>query len=176
MIITLVGYRGTGKSSVAVGLAARLGMTPIDADALIERRAGCTIRELFEQQGEPAFRRLERAVLAELLAQDGLVIAAGGGAVLDPDTRQRMRAAGPVVWLQASAATIAARLEADRTTRDRRPPLTSVGPRHEIELLLAQREPLYREVASLAVPTDARDVPEVVDDIVARLPGRELSA
>src|SRR5687768_3992717 len=124
MTITLVGYRGTGKSSVARLLADALGLTAVDADARIEQRAGKTIRQIFADDGEPAFRALERTVAAELFRQPGLVIASGGGAVLNTDIRRDMRAAGPVVWLRAFPATIAARLDADPTTRDRRPALT----------------------------------------------------
>lgn len=170
MTITLVGYRGTGKSSVARELAGRLGLTAVDADAEIERRAGRNIREIFAEQGEPAFRALERTVMAELLSQDGLVIAAGGGAVLNQETRRDMRVAGPVVWLQAAPQTIAARLAGDPATRDRRPALTAADPLSEIASLLAAREPLYRDVATIAVATDDRLPALIIDDILARLP------
>jgi shikimate kinase len=173
MTITLVGYRGTGKSSVARYLADALEMTPVDADAEIERRAGRTIREIFATQGEPSFRALEREVAAELLQQTGLVIASGGGAVLNDATRRDMCAAGPVVWLQASPATIAARLDADPTTRERRPALTTHDPRDEIAALLAVREPLYREVASIVIDTDGKDVEAIVSEILALLPAGE---
>jgi shikimate kinase len=173
MTITLVGYRGTGKSSVARLLADALGLTAIDADAQIEQRAGKTIREIFADEGEPAFRTLERTVAAELLQRPGLVIASGGGAVLHADTRRDMRTAGPVVWLRASPATIAARLDADPTTRDRRPALTEHDPRNEIAALLAVREPLYREVASIVIDTDGKDVKAIVSEILALLPTGE---
>lgn len=169
MTITLVGYRGTGKSSVARLLAERLGLAAVDADAEIERLAGCTIREIFARHGEPEFRTRERTVMAELLHREGLVIAAGGGAVLNPHTRRDMRAAGPVVWLQASSQTIAARLDADPSTRDRRPPLTDSDPSSEIATLLAVREPLYRAVATISIDTDDRSPSEIVDDIIAQL-------
>ncbi|MEX0585449.1 MAG: shikimate kinase, partial [Pirellulales bacterium] len=169
MTITLVGYRGTGKSSVAQRLADRLGLTAVDADAEIELRAGCTIREIFAARGEAGFRALERDVMADLLQRPGLVIAAGGGAVLNAQTRSEMRAAGPVVWLQGSPATIEARLQSDATTRERRPPLTAGDLQTEIATLLAVREPLYRDVASVAVATDDRDIADIVDEIVVRL-------
>ena len=169
MTITLVGYRGTGKSSVARHLADALGLTAVDADALIEQRAAKTIREIFAADGEPAFRALERTVAAELLQQPGLVIASGGGAVLNAETRADMRAAGPVVWLRAAPATIAARLDADPSTRDRRPALTEHDPREEIAKLLAVREPLYREVAGVVVDTDGKDITVLVTEILAAL-------
>lgn len=166
MTITLIGYRGSGKSSVAGPLAERLGWTAVDADAEIERRAGRSIREIFAERGESGFRELERTVLGDLLRQERLVIAAGGGAVLDPQTRREMRRAGPVVWLRADVETLQARMEGDRTTADRRPALTSTGGLQEIERLLAEREPLYRECASLTLETGGRSVAEVVEDIL----------
>jgi len=170
MTITLVGYRGTGKSCVAQELAARLGLVAVDADAEIERRAGRTIREVFAGEGESDFRAQERSVMSDLLQRGGVVIAAGGGAVLNAATRHLMQAAGPVVWLEATPETIAARLDADPATRDRRPALTTHDPRQEIQALLAAREPLYREVATIRVTTDGRTVMDIVDEIVARLP------
>ena len=154
MIITLIGYRGTGKTSVARPLAERLGWQAIDADVDLEARAGRTIREIFDTDGEGEFRRLERDTLVDLLSRDRLVIAAGGGAVLNPDTRADFKEAGPVVWLTASADTIEKRLFGDQTTTERRPNLTSQGGRAEIEALLSQREPLYRECSLIEVATD----------------------
>ena len=146
MVVTLIGYRGTGKTSVAGPLAARLGFQSVDADTEIEHRAGLTIREIFADEGEPGFRARERDVMAEYLAQDRIVIAAGGGAVLDADTRARIRVAGPAVWLRATVKTIERQVAADATTRDRRPNLTTGG-RREIEEVLALREPIYRQCA-----------------------------
>lgn len=170
MIVTLIGYRGSGKTSVAPPLAAALGCGWIDADEEIERRAGCSIREIFAKEGEPAFRELEKQVLAELLGAENLVLAAGGGAILDQQTRARMKAAGTVVWLRASVETLAARLNADDSTTDRRPDLTPEGGRREIERLLAQRAPLYRDCADVLVETDGRTVEEIVARILAALP------
>jgi shikimate kinase len=166
MVVTLIGYRGTGKTSVAPPLARRLQFESIDADAELERRAGMTIREIFESEGEPGFRARERALLTELLQGNRLVIAAGGGAVMDPGTRKRMRAAGPVVWLRAKVETIERQIAADPSTRERRPALTAAGGRREIESILAVREPLYRETATIAVDVDDRTVEEIVAEIV----------
>lgn len=173
MTITLVGYRGTGKSTIAGALAARLGWTAIDADAEIESRAGRSIREIFATAGEGEFRRQERAVLAELLQRDRLVIASGGGAVLSPETRCDMAAAGPVVWLTASLETLRARLAADASTPGRRPALTAHDPGTEIATLLALREPYYRDVATLTVATDGRTPEEIVSEILCGLPVTE---
>ncbi len=177
MIITLIGYRGTGKTTIARPLAERLGWSAIDADVELERRAGRSIREIFASDGEPEFRRRERETLCDLLQQDRLVIAAGGGAILNPQTRTDFRAAGPVVWLKASVDTIEYRLHGDASTRERRPNLTSSGGRAEIEQMLAFREPLYRECATLIVETDrplpgdcdAPTVARLVDFIIEQL-------
>jgi shikimate kinase len=166
MIITLIGYRGSGKSTVAAPLAQRLGWSTADADAEIERLAGRTIREIFADAGEATFRELERRVIAELLRRDRLVLAAGGGAVLNPETRREMRSAGPVVWLRASIETLQQRISGDATTAARRPNLTADGGRAEIESLLARREPLYRETATLVIDTDGLDAGQIVERIL----------
>jgi shikimate kinase len=170
MAITFVGFRGTGKSTVARRIAAHLGWRCVDADVAVEERAGCSIRQIFAERGEPVFRALERAVLAESLAEKKLVIAAGGGAVLDPQTRDAMRRSGPVIWLDASVETILQRLAEDESTRERRPSLTGLDPRTEVERLLAVREPLYREVSTFSVLTDGRTPDEIANEISARLP------
>lgn len=177
MILTLIGYRATGKSTLALPLAQHLGWSSIDADVELERRAGRTIREIFATDGEPEFRRLERETLVDLLSRDRLVIAAGGGAILNPDTRRDFNNAGPVVWLKASVDTIEQRLYGDDTTTERRPNLTSTGGREEIERLLKQREPIYRNAADLVVQTDEplpgqTDVPtiqQLVDHVISEL-------
>ena len=164
MVITLIGYRGSGKSTVAEALAARLGWDWIDADAAIEEAAGRTIREIFDAEGEAGFRRRERQTLAALLGRDRLVVAAGGGAVLDSQTRSDMKSAGPVVWLQASLPVLAKRIAGDPTTAARRPNLAGGGT-EEIARLLAEREPLYRDCASHSVFTDALTTAEIAERI-----------
>lgn len=170
MVITLIGYRGTGKSTLAAPLARRLGWEWIDADVELERRAGRSIKEIFATDGEPEFRRLERELLTELLQRDQLVIAAGGGAILNEATRAEMQAAGPVIWLRASAETIERRLATDPTTGQRRPNLTSSGGRDEIERLLAIREPLYRQCASITLDSDKLAAEQLVEQVLRQLP------
>lgn len=170
MVITLIGYRGSGKSSVARPLAERLGWNWVDADTVIEQATGRTIKEIFAAEGEPAFREWERRVMGDLLARDRLVIAAGGGAILNPETRRLVRHAGPVIWLQASLETLHARIQEDVTTAQRRPNLTSQGGLAEIAQVLAIREPYYRECASLIVDTDTTSIPEIVEQIVGQIP------
>jgi shikimate kinase len=175
MVITLIGYRGTGKSTLAAPLAKRLGWEWLDADAELERRAGRSIRDIFATDGEPEFRRLERDLLAELLRRDRLIVAAGGGAIQNAATRRDMQAAGPVIWLQASVDTIERRLAGDPTTGGRRPNLTTTGGRAEIERLLAIREPLYRECATIVLDTDAIAPEQLVDQVLRQLPLNHVS-
>jgi shikimate kinase len=168
--IFLIGYRGTGKTTVGRLVAERLGCESIDTDDEIERRAGKSIATIFADDGEAAFRELEAAVLSDLSRHTRLVVASGGGAVLRESTRDAMRAAGPVAWLTASVDTIAARLAADAGTGNRRPNLTATGGRAEIEALLAERTPIYQACATFVVDTEGKSPAEVADDVIARLP------
>lgn len=170
MALTFIGVRGSGKSAVGAAVAARLGWEFADADAEIECRAGTTIREIFVEQGEAAFRGIEREVMADLLGEERLVIAAGGGAVLAAETRERMRRSGPVVYLRVSPETAERRIAACETTSDRRPALTSLPPRAEIEAVMAAREPLYREVATVTVDTEGQTVAGIAEAVCQALP------
>lgn len=169
MVITLIGYRGTGKSTIAAPLASRLGWDWLDADEVIEAEVGKSITDIFEEDGEDIFRKHERTVMEALLERDKLIIAAGGGAVLNEQTRMDMRSAGPVIWLIASNDTILLRMNADATTADRRPNLTKDGGRREVEKVLALREPLYRECADIIISTEEKDVNTLVDEIMTEL-------
>jgi shikimate kinase len=161
MILTLVGYRATGKTTLAKLLAERLGWDWIDADVEIERRAGKSIARIFAEEGEPAFRDIEARVIADLCRRDRLVLAAGGGAPLRPESRRAIREAGKVVWLTARPETILTRMTDDATTTARRPNLSDKTPLEEIVELLKAREPVYREVADWVVDTEGR-APEVL--------------
>ena len=168
--ITLVGYRGTGKSTVAGVLARRLECGWQDADTALEERVGCSIANLIRAQGEPAFRDQEAVLLAELLATCAGVLATGGGVVLRPENRALLRRAGrPVVWLQAGPDVVHRRLAADPTTASRRPGLTGGDPLAEVELAIRDREPLYRETADVIVDASAA-ADDVADRILSLLP------
>lgn len=169
MNLTLIGYRATGKTTLARLLARRLGWDWIDADVEIERRAGKSIARIFAEEGEPAFRDLEASVIADLCRQTRLVLAAGGGAPLRAENRQRMREAGKVIWLQARPETIHLRMTGDATTAGRRPNLTNQGGLGEIVQLLGQREPVYRQSADLEVDTEGKTPDELAELILARL-------
>jgi len=167
--IFLIGYRGTGKTSVARELAAQLGYHWVDADDLIEQLTGKTIAAIFAEEGEAGFREWEARVVSAVGRKQRTVVALGGGAVLREDNRQVICAAGPVAWLTASVDTILERTTADSSTASRRPNLTTAGGRAEIETLLAIRTPLYRQCATLVVDTERKTSAEVAEEIAANL-------
>ena len=169
MIITLIGYRATGKTTLAKLLAERLGWKWIDADVEIERWAGKTIARIFAEDGEPAFRDLEAQVIADLCRRKNLVLAAGGGAPLREENRKAMRQNGKVVWLAAQPETILRRMTGDITTAQRRPNLTDKDPLEEIIHLLARREPIYRETADITVDTENRTPDDLATEILTQL-------
>ena len=166
MHITLIGYRATGKTTLARLLAERLAVDWVDADVEIERVAGKPIRAIFADDGEPAFRDIEAAVIADLCRRNNLVLAAGGGAPLREESRRAMKAAGKVVWLKASPETIHRRMTGDTTTPDRRPSLTDRGPLEEIEHLLQQRSPVYREAADVEIDTEGKTPEQLIEEIL----------
>jgi shikimate kinase len=153
--IFLIGYRGTGKTTVARLLAGLLGWPWLDADEILETRYGRSIRSIFAEEGEGSFRDKEAALLDELCRLRRHVIAMGGGVILRPDNRDKLKASGLVVWLRADAATLWQRLKQDAATPERRPVLTRGG-LAEIEELLKVREPLYAACAHRTVDTAGR--------------------
>lgn len=139
--IVFVGSMGAGKSTIGRRLAARLGMPFVDADAEIERAAGCSIEDIFAIHGEPAFRDGERKVIARLLAGSPHVLATGGGAFMDPETRAAIRAAGISIWLRADLDLLMARV----SRRNGRPLLAKGEPREVLRRLMDERHPTYAE-------------------------------
>jgi shikimate kinase len=153
--ITLIGYRGTGKSTVAALLGTSLGCGWCDADDELERRLGCSITALVRDRGETAFRDAEAEVLADLLGGFAGVLATGGGAVLRPANREALvRRGRPIAWLTAPADVVRIRIAADPGSAARRPSLRGGGhPADEVEAALVEREPLYRSLADVTVDT-----------------------
>ena len=163
--VFLVGMMGAGKTTVGRRLAARMGLAFVDADRELEARLGVPIPTVFELEGEAGFRRRESALIAELTCRDSLVLATGGGVVLDPENRRALHDRGCVVYLRAAVPELWQRLRRDR----QRPLLQTSDPRGRIESLLAAREPLYIEAAHLVVETGRQPVEMVVDAILDRL-------
>jgi shikimate kinase len=154
--LVLVGPMGAGKSSIGRRLAERFGLDFVDADTFIEQRCGATIASIFDHVGEAGFRERERAALAELLARDGLLLATGGGAVLDPGNRRLLGERGFVVYLRAG---VEAQLK--RLARDRSRPLLQRPDREQVLVdMAALREPYYQEVADLVMDTDGHTASE----------------
>jgi shikimate kinase len=164
-LLHLIGYRGTGKSTVARHVAGRLGWDWLDADAELELRAGRTVRQIFVADGEPAFRDLEAKLLAELCGLTQHVLALGGGIILREENRALLRSPGNlVIWLKADAQTIWQRLQTDPGTAERRPDL-SVGGLQEIVEMLERRQPWYAACAHRMVETGGQTPEEVAEEI-----------
>ena len=159
-LLYLIGYRGTGKTTVGRLVAASVGWEFVDADVVLEQNAGQTIKQIFDAEGETAFRDRETANLRTLSQRTNSVIATGGGIILREENRALLSRTGFIVWLKASVAELGKRIAADPVTSERRPNLT-VGGAVEIEELVRQREPIYRSCADLEIDTDRRS-PEIV--------------
>lgn len=159
--VFLVGPMGAGKSAVGRQLAKMLHLTFVDSDQEIESRTGVDIPFIFEKEGEEGFRRREASVIDELSARAGVVLATGGGAIMDAESRSRLGARGYVVYLRTSVDQQLARTRKGRE----RPLLETDDPRATLDALLAHREPLYLEIADLTVDTDGRKVQSVANEI-----------
>lgn len=163
--IVLTGFMGTGKSEVGRRLAKRLGRAFVDTDQLVEARAGKTVAAIFAEDGETAFRVLEREAVDTAAARGEAVIAVGGGAVLDAANVARLRAAGVLVCLTADPDTILRRVGDVR----RRPLLAGDDPRGAIERLLGERRRAYDAAADIVLDTSDHSVDQVVEEIRERI-------
>jgi shikimate kinase len=161
--LALIGLMGAGKTAVARVLGERLGVAVADLDAYIEAAEGRSIGELFEREGEAYFRRREGEVLQQALASGAQVVASGGGVVLDRAHRALLRERCDVVWLEVSAAEAARRIGG----AGGRPLLAGAPTRDRLEALLAERGPLYAEVAHRRIDTEALSPEQVADAILA---------
>jgi len=165
-LVVLIGAPGAGKTTVGAALAARLGVTFADTDAIVEAVAGKPVSDIFVMDGEPEFRRLERAAVAEALeaaARPG-VIGLGGGAVMDTETQARL-GGRRVVYLETGFSELVKRVGMDRA----RPLLIGTSPRAQLKALLDQRIPVYDRLAWLTVKTDDRDPDEIAAEIAAAI-------
>ena len=161
----LTGPMGAGKSTIGRQLAKQLGLPFHDSDHEIESRTGVDIPLIFELEGEAGFRKREATVIDELTRLPNIVLATGGGAVMDPANRQCLKTRGRVIYLHTSV-----NHQLKRTRKDRNRPLLQTGnPREKLEELMSTRDPLYREVASIIIDTDGMRVQDVVKIIMQRL-------
>lgn len=167
--IFLVGPMGAGKSTVGKRLAEVRGMEFVDSDIEIEARTGVDIAYIFEKEGEEGFRRREHAVIRDLTQRSGIVLATGGGAILDHENRQWLSARGFVVYLHASLEQ-----QVSRTARtENRPLLQAGGERRDIlQRLFEMRDPLYREIADFVLHTDGRNARALAREIEDHLEHR----
>lgn len=165
----LTGYRGSGKTAIGRWLARRLARPWIDSDDSIEAAAQQSIRQIFAEHGEAAFRQLEEEAIAQIAGQQPAVISLGGGAILSERNRQCIARSGRCVWLQVDVETVMRRLAADQGTTARRPALTGLPPQQEIATLLAQREPLYAQVADYQLDTNGQSVEQLGRQVLQQL-------
>ena len=163
--IILVGPMGVGKTTIGRRLATVLDKKFVDSDREIEKRTGVDIPLIFELEGEDGFRRRESRIIDELTRRSGIVLATGGGAVLDPENRRHFRERGFIIYLYASIDHLL-----QRTARDKkRPLLQTPNPRARLQQIMLQREPLYNDIADLKVETGGRNIRKVVREIVSSL-------
>ncbi len=170
--VFLVGLMGAGKTTIGRILARKLGLRFIDSDHEIEARTGATIPWIFEIEGEPSFRRREAEVIRELTSQQDLVLATGGGAILDPANRNYLKSRGTVIYLRASVHSILQRTAHDKN----RPLLQTADPRKKLEELMAVRDPLYTEIADIVIDTGRPNVQSMVSTILNQLEMRACEA
>jgi shikimate kinase len=174
--LALVGMMGAGKSTVGAECARRLECPFVDVDDLVEATTGRTVADIFRTDGEAAFRSFERVALADAVASPApLVIAAGGGAVLDTGNRRLLRQGCTVVWLRAGPDELARRVAPhpkpgdQETGRPERPLLADGNPRETLERLTSLRTPTYEAVADAVVDTEGRSVAQVTDAVLEEL-------
>ena len=164
--LVLIGYRGTGKSTVGRILADRLRLPLVDADAVLELRFNRPVSRIFQESGEPRFRDWEEETIAEATSGPPCVLATGGGAVLSEVNRARLKAFGTVVWLSAGADVLSERLSREPGGLSARPPLTAAGTLAEVATVLAARLPIYAGLADVEVSTEGRTPDEVAVEVL----------
>ena len=167
--IGLIGYRCSGKTTVGEILANELGMDFLDTDAMIEERVGCSIEALIPSKGWDHFREIEKGVVQEVSMRDNLIIATGGGVVMDERNVQLLRENGLLVWLTASTEVLKERMLKEVRLGRIRPSLTGADPVDEITDVLKLRAPLYKRASHLAVDTTNHDPEQVAQIIIAEL-------
>ncbi len=169
MNIVLIGYRGTGKTSVGVALSKRLGKAFCDTDDYIERKVKRPISDMVAREGWAFFREKEKEAIGEVSQFEDCVIAAGGGAVLDAENVENFKKDGVVILLEATTQTILERMRYDKKTEQQRPSLTGKDPYKEIEEVLEIRRPIYQMAMDFSVDTTSKSIDKVLDEIIQKL-------
>ena len=164
--IILIGFRGTGKTTIGKMLAQRLGKEFVDADEYLEQKEGKTVKDIFAEGGEKLFREIETQIIAELCLLDNRVVATGGGAILREENVRALKKRGIIVLLEADTDTIYKRIHKDTMTWQKRPKLTNQGGYQEIEYLLEYRRPLYDRIADFVINTNNMSVNDAARKIV----------
>jgi shikimate kinase len=173
--LVLIGYRATGKTAVGARLAQLLHRPFVDLDQALVTEAGQSVAEIVAQGGWEEFRRREKELVARYRRTRGLILATGGGVVLDPENVEMLRENGFIIWLTAAPAVIQARLHQDRGGAPSRPSLTGGDPGAEVAAVLQSRWPLYQAAAQITVDTTDLSVTQVVDRVLAALKEKEAA-
>jgi len=160
--LVLVGFMGSGKSSVGRILSSLTGFALVDTDTLVAQQAGQSIPAIFKQRGEEHFRALESEVLQSLVGRIGLIVATGGGVIIKEENRKLLARIGPVVWLDASTDQLFQRIK-----NSKRPLLRTDDPRRTVEELYRSREPLYRETATIRIDSGALTHRQTAEAVLA---------
>jgi shikimate kinase len=169
MNIILIGYRCTGKTSVAKALAERLGKSFVDTDDYIEKKASRPISDMVAREGWDFFRDKEKEAIREISLCPDCVIAAGGGAILNAENVANLRKNGAVILLETKSETILERMRLDEKTEQQRPSLTGQDPLEEIAEVLEIRRPYYQQAMDFSVDTTSKSIQEVADEIIQKL-------
>ena len=176
MNIVLVGYRCSGKTTVGKLLARDLKREFLDTDRLIERKTGLPIHSYVSQKGWPDFRAVEKEVVSDMASRDDLVIATGGGVVIDRENVRNLKRNGWVVWLDTGVPVIRERMEKAQNSDEFRPTLSGANPLKEIEKILHERMPVYELASDYKVDTDRQNLEEVGQAIMRALSQRYKSS
>lgn len=169
MNIVLIGYRCCGKTSAGKLIAEKLGRRFIDTDELIIKKEGCTIDETVSRHGWQYFREIEKGIIRDVSSHENIVVATGGGVVLNKENVRNLKTNAFVVWLYADMETIKKRLNEDKMSVENRPSLTGEDPSDEINKVMEVREPLYKSAGDMMIDTSNLEISKVADMVIDNL-------